>query len=181
MHKNLIIGIVAIVGIVAGILFFSLQSAPVDEQANQNAPVKQNDQAAVVPGADSSNANIAVSEKPNTAKFEEYFDALYLAKIANNEVLNYSAIPQASLSFVVGRDQFCTVVEPKKIISAGTYASAIYNVNTKTYVKPKTVFPGTFDPMLNAGCGSIPAQVGKYEYKAYLGNTLVMVLPFEIK
>jgi len=132
------------------------------------------------PTANGNQSTYAGSEQPNNAKFDEYLRSVYLGKLPVGQDLGPGIVPQVTLVFQEG-DQFCTVLEPKKTIGAGAYASAIYDLNAKEYIKPKVAFPGSFDLGTNVGCGDIPVPAGKYEYKAYLNNTLVAVIPFEVK
>jgi len=117
----------------------------------------------------------------DTLKYDEYFRSIYLGKIANGQEVGYGAVPEITGVFTKGKDQYCTIVEVKKEIPQGTYASAIYDVNSKTYFKQKTAFQGVFDLGTNAGCGSIPVPAGKYEYRSYLDDVLIFVFPFEVR
>jgi hypothetical protein len=119
-------------------------------------------------------------EKVDSVKFEENFRSIYLGKIAASEQFAPQTVPTIAFSFETGKDQYCTVLEAKKIISAGSYASAICKSNSDECVKPKTAFSGSFSEGTTAGCGVLPATAGTYEYRAYLDDVLVSVIPFEI-
>lgn len=169
MKKNILIVVIIIAVVALGVaIYFSLPKTSGTGTENENTP--SNNQGTYVP-----------SEKSDTAKFDEYFKSIYLGKLKIGEQPGAGVVPQVSLVFTKGKDQYCTVLELKKALAAGAYSSAIYNLDSKTYIKPKTSFPGKFELGTNVGCGSLPAGAGRYEYKAYLGNTLITVVPFEIK
>jgi len=172
MKKFLVLLVVAVVVLAAIVYFSGLFGKKEAVAPTGGEPTSAEDNAP--------SGITSLSEQPNIGKFNEYFKTLYLGKIPAGQELGAGVVPQITLVFKEG-DQFCTVLEAKKTIPAGAYASALYDIDSKTYVKEKMVFPEEFPIGASAGCGELPAPAGKYEYKAYLNDVPVMVLPFEIK
>lgn len=123
----------------------------------------------------------APSEQADTAIFDSYFKSIYLGKLPIGQEPGYAAVPQVTALFIKGQDQYCTVLEARKVISEGTYASAIYDLDSNEYAKQKMAFPGSFPLGGSMGCGDIPFSAGRYEYKAYINDALIFVFPFEIR
>lgn len=169
MSKKIMIAAGAIILVAVGGYF--LMNGRQDKEKNESADTLP----------EQANGLYAPSEQANETKFNEYFKSIYLGKIAVGEKLGYEAVPQVTAAFEKGKDQYCTVLEAKKAIPEGSYASAIYDLNSKKYAKQKTTFPGSFPAGTNAGCGDIPFSAGIYEYKAYINDVLVSVFPFEIR
>lgn len=121
------------------------------------------------------------SEQPNSATAAEYLSDIYLGKMAIGKTIGDDGFPMKTNIFTVGTDQFCTMMTLKKMIPSGSAAIAIYDVVAKRDDQPKTVFPRALTVGGNGGCGSLTQSTGKYEYKLYVDDVLVSVLPFEVK
>lgn len=169
MNNKIIIGVVVVVLIIAGAMYFLIAGRSGNLALNQGQLPSSSDQQYVP------------SEQPNKAKFDEYLRSIYMAKLPIGQELGAGIVPSMSVLFKIGTDQFCTALEINKLIPVGAYASAVYNLDSKTYAKPKTTFPNQFNLGTNVGCGIIPYVAGRYEYKAYINDVLVEVIPFEIR
>lgn len=128
----------------------------------------------------------SLSEQPNKTVFSQYFTNIFIARLPVGAEFNPGKIIKTKI-FKVG-DQFCTSMDMKKQIPANTLSSAVYDVNTKQDVAPRGApFPQALGPKLgeskgnSIGCEPLERTVGKYEYKIYVNNDLVAVLPFEVK
>jgi hypothetical protein len=127
-----------------------------------------------------------LSEQPNQGKFNEYFIEAYLAKLpAGSEFDPFKIIK--TKTFTAG-EQFCISLTMKKQIPANTLSTAIYDVSARLDVQPRGgTFPQALGPVPggSAGptisCEPLMQSVGKYEYKVYMDDILVIVLPFEVK
>jgi len=122
-----------------------------------------------------------LSEQPNKSKFNEYFTEAYLGKLPlGRQVGPPDNIPTKTKIFT-SADLFCTAITMKKTIPAGSFASAIYDVASKSYIQAKTVFPQELKQGGTIGCETLAESAGKYEDKIYIDDVLVAVLPFEVK
>jgi hypothetical protein len=126
-----------------------------------------------------SEANKTLSEQPNTAKFNEYFKSIYLGKLPVGAKFDPFKVTRATV-FSAG-EQFCTSMEIKKEIPAGSIAGAVYDVVAKTDIRPRSAFPQKLATGGSMGCESLEYPTGKYEDKIYIDDVLVAVLPFEVK
>jgi len=73
-------------------------------------------------------------------------------------------------------------INMKKQVLANTFSSAVYDVDAKQEIQPRGgAFPQAMGPGNSTGCQSLDQSAGKYEYKFYLNDDLVAVLPFEVK
>lgn len=126
-------------------------------------------------------SSVQPSEKPNTAKFNEYFSDFYLGKMDIGKMIGTDGFPTKTSTFTTGVDLFCTMMSIKKDIPAGLVGNAIYDVNAKTYVQPRATFPGVLAAGGSGGCGSLDQSKGTYEDRIYIDDVLVAVLPFEVK
>ncbi len=129
--------------------------------------------------AESSENNL--SEQPNKAKYDEYLSDIYLGKMAIGKKIGTDGFPAKTNVFTSGVDQFCTMMNLKKTILSGGIATAVYDVVAKQDSQLKTVFPVELKAGGSGGCGSLDQSAGKYEYKLYIDDVLVSVLPFEVK
>jgi len=127
-----------------------------------------------------------LSEQPDQSKFGEYFTNIFIAKLPAGAEFDPQAIIKTKV-FSAG-EQFCTSMDMKKQIPANTLSSAVYDVNARQDVSPRgAAFPQALGPnsgesMGNSiGCAPLEQNVGKYEYKIYINESLVAVLPFEVK
>jgi len=120
-----------------------------------------------------------LSEPPNKAKFDGYFTGASLGKLAGNQEFNPSKVVMTSVFSVT--DQFCTSLDIKKEIPSGKLGGAVYDVNSKNYVTPKSPFPVLLKAGNTIGCEPLEYPVGKYEQKLYVDDVLAIVLPFEVR
>lgn len=121
-----------------------------------------------------------LSEQPDTALYKQYFTDFYLAKLPKGVNAGPENVPEKTSVFTA-EDQFCTVMEVIKDIPAGKISNAVYDVNAKTNLVEKTVFPMELKKSNYMGNEELKYPTGKYEYRIYIDDTLVAVLPFEVK
>ena len=127
-----------------------------------------------------------LSEQPDKAKYDEYFTEFYLGKAPRGQ-----QIPQIhpgspglikTAVFIASEDEFCVVGTVKKAIPSGSFYIAVYDTVAKKDFVFKTV---KFPEGLNVGSfgwvdDPINFPTGKYEYKVYIDDVLVAVVPFEV-
>ena len=133
-----------------------------------------------------------LSEQPNKAKYDEYFSDFYLGKLPRGtqfgpglggKWFNPDNMPVKTAVFIASEDEFCLVGTVIKGIPSGSFYIAVYDTVAKKDSIPKT----TFLPVdLNAGDfgnadDPIIFSTGKYEYKLYIDDVLVVVIPFEVR
>ena len=121
-----------------------------------------------------------LSEQPDKAKYDEYFTEFYLGKLPKGTDANPSNIPVKTTVFT-SEDQFCTVWTQKKDIPAGSFSGAVYDTVAKKDFEPKTAFPMAVNSGGHMGSQPLTYPPGKYEYKLYVDDTLVVVISFEVK
>ncbi len=145
-------------------------------------------------GANQNNPSLPsqqLSEQPDQATFNAYFSDVFLAKLPGGVTFGSDAENRANavktsvFNFTAG-DSFCTSFDVIKSIPEHSWANAIYDTNAKSY--PIPVYPQQALATGNTiGCESLligqneSIPVGNYEYKAYVNNILVIVLPFEVR
>jgi hypothetical protein len=141
---------------------------------------KSGDQPENTSQAPAASSDEELSEQPNQEKFNEYFTEAYLAKLpAGAEFNPWQTIKTKTFS---AGEQFCTILTMKKQIPANTLSSVIYDINVKQDTQPRGgPFPQALGPGGSTGCEPLSQPTGKYEYKIYLNDVLVIVLPFEVK
>jgi hypothetical protein len=120
-----------------------------------------------------------ISEQPNMDVFNEYFSYASLGKLGSNEEFNPINVQKTKL--FSSTDQFCMYLDIKKIVPANQLGIAVYNTETKEYTKTVGYFPQELKSGNTIGCEPMQYPAGKYEQKFYIGNDLVIVLPFEVK
>ncbi|MCL4377109.1 MAG: hypothetical protein M1409_01815 [Actinobacteria bacterium] len=120
-----------------------------------------------------------LSEQPNKAKYDEYFTDFYLGKLPKGTDANPSNVPVKTTVFT-SEDQFCSVWTQKKDIPAGSFSGAIYDTVAKKDFQPKTVFGMAITAGGHMGSQPLTCPPGKYEYKLYIDDVLVAVIPFEV-
>lgn len=124
-------------------------------------------------------ATVPLSEEPLVTKYDEYFSELYLGKLPKDAEFDPTKV---SRSTVFGEgEQFCTVMTLTQQVPSGSFASAVYDVNAKQNVQPKSSFPQKLGPGGVTGCSSLEWSKGAYEQKVYIDDILVAVMPFEVK
>ncbi|MCL5073895.1 MAG: hypothetical protein M1308_23840 [Actinobacteria bacterium] len=121
-----------------------------------------------------------LSEQPDKAKFNEYFTEFYLGKLPKGTDANPSNVPIKTTVFT-SEDQFCSVWTQKKDIPAGSLSGAIYDIVAQKDFEPKTAFNMAISAGGHMGSQPLSYPPGKYEYKLYIDDVLVAVLPFEVK
>ena len=121
-----------------------------------------------------------LSEQPDKAKYDEYFTEFYLGKLPLGTDASPSNVPVETTVFT-SEDQFCSVWTQKKDIPAGSFSGAIYDTVAKKDFKPKTAFPMAIDAGGHMGSEPLEYPPGKYEYKIYIDDVLVIVIPFEVR
>jgi hypothetical protein len=85
--------------------------------------------------------------------------------------------------FIASEDKFCAVGTVKKGGISSFYV-AVYDTVAKKDFAPKTVkVPEGSEPSGDFGWSEDPIEypAGKYEYKLYIDDTLVAVVPFEVR
>ena len=126
-------------------------------------------------------STLQLSEQPNKAKFDEYFTEFYLAKLPLGTELSASNLPVKTAVFTVSKDQFASVMSVKKDIPAGSMSGAIYDTVAKKDFEPKTAFPMALKASNYTGSQPLKYPPGKYEYKVYVDDVLVVNIPFEVR
>ena len=118
------------------------------------------------------------SEKPNQAIFKEYFSVLRLGTVKEWPKEGPPPFQETNI-FKLG-EQICLDATVLKDVSP---QAEIYNPYEEVVVVPRMAGGPGFRKGGNIGCSSMPSELSagkKYEYKIYVGNTLVAVLPFEV-
>ena len=122
-----------------------------------------------------------LSEQPDKAKYDEYFTEFYLAKLPLGTEMSASNPPVKTAVFITSKDQFASVMSVKKDIPAGSIAGAVYDTVAKKDFEPKTAFPMALKASNYASTQPLKYPPGKYEYKVYIDDVLVVVIPFEVR
>lgn len=165
-----VIFVLVLVIVAGGFFVLGGNKAKVEPESGEQIVVNQ-------PAA--ANNNEPLSEQPDKAKFSEYLTSAALAKLPAGVEFSPFAIIKTKV-FSAG-EKFCTSLEIKKTIPAGSIATAVYDVNAKDDVRPKSSFPQTVKTGGSVGCEDLQQPVGRYEYKIYLDDVLAAILPFEVK
>ncbi len=121
-----------------------------------------------------------LSEQPDKAKYDEYFSDFYLGKLPSGTDANPSNVPVKTTVFT-SKDQFCSVWTQKKDIPAGSFSGAVYDTVAQKDFEPKTAFPMVINAGGHMGSQPLTYPPGKYEYKLYIDDVLVVVIPFEVR
>jgi len=122
-----------------------------------------------------------LSEQPNKAKYDEYFTEFYLFKLPIGTEMGASNPPVKTAVFITSEDLFGSVMSVIKDIPAGSIAGAVYDTAAKKDFEPKTAFPMALKASNYAGTQPLKYPPGKYEYKVYIDDVLVVVIPFEVR
>lgn len=122
-----------------------------------------------------------LSERPNKAKYDEYFSDIYLGKMNIGKVIGTDGFPLKTSVFTKGVDLFCLMMTIKKIIPAGHVGDAIYDATAKKVIQPRSFFPMELAMGGSGGCSKLDQPAGKCEKQIYIDDVLVAVLPFEVK
>ena len=132
-----------------------------------------------------------LSEQPDKAKYDEYFTDFYLGKLPRGQQFgpylggkqfDPDNMPVKTAVFIASEDEFCGVATLKKDIPLGSFYISIYDAGAKKDAVTKALFSQD----LNAGDfgwadDPIGFPAGKYEYKLYIDDVLVVVAPFEVR
>ena len=132
-----------------------------------------------------------LSEQPDKAKYDEYFTDFYLGKLPRGQQFgpylggkqfDPDNMPVKTAVFIASEDEFCGVATLKKDIPLGSFYISIYDAGAKKDAVTKALF----SQGLNAGDfgwadDPINFPPGKYEYKLYIDDVLVVVIPFEVR
>jgi hypothetical protein len=168
--KNFLIVFIVILIIVVAVLAFLLLS----KDNNSGYPNNYEPSPSATMEVDKN-----ISEQPNMSIFNEYFSYASLGKLGGNEEFNPANVQKTNLFSLT--DQTCMSLDIKKTIPANQLGIAVYNTETKEYTRAKGYFPQELKFGNTIGCEPMQYSVGKYEQKFYIGNDLVIVLPFEVK
>ena len=118
------------------------------------------------------------SEKPDQVMFNEYFTRLRLGTVTEWPKEGPPPFQETNI-FKLG-DQLCLDATVLKDVSP---EGEIYNPYEEVVVVPRMAGGPGLKKGGNIGCSSMPPELSagkKYEYKIYVGDTLVAVLPFEV-
>lgn len=168
MKKSVLYVIIAVLAVAVAGLAFLLWQGQTERVDNVVVPQKE------TPATD-----VTYSEQPDAATFAEYFSRGYLAKLTEGQAFD----PRKIIRTMVFEqtDQFCTSLDIRKTIAAGTLSLAVYDVTNKEEINPRSVFPQELKQGNSVGCEGLDLPAGKYEQKIYVDDKLALVLPFEVK
>lgn len=175
LYAIIIILVVIIIGVTVFFVLKNQAGSKTNESATPTTPATTHTTPAIT-----STPTTSLSEQPDTAKFNEYFTEAYLSKLAIGEQIGPGNSTKTTV-FDLTKDQFCNNFTSKKDIPSGVMAGAIYDVTNKTYIQEKAAYPMEFKQGGTSGCEPESWSAGQYEYKIYVSDILVAVLPFEIK
>lgn len=150
-------------------------SAPVATTASTQTPQPSPTAASTVA------ASAALSEQPDRAKFAEYLSDAYLGSMPVGKRIGVDGFPAPTTVFHAGSDQLCLMTQVKKSIRAGGVANSVYDAAARVDVQPRMVAPSEWPVGGSGSCGTLPGSAGKYEYKLYIENVVVAVLPFDVR
>ena len=133
-----------------------------------------------------------LSEQPDKTKYDEYFTDFYLGKLPRGtqfgpglggKWFDPDNMPVKTAVFIASEDEFCFVGTVIKGIPSGSFYVGIYDTAAKKDLISKTV---GLPMALNVGDfgnaeDPIGFPTGKYEYKIYIDDALVIVIPFEVR
>jgi len=120
-----------------------------------------------------------LSEQSDKEKFNEYFNKISSAKLPFVEKPNISDLTPTN-SFTTA-DLFCVTANMKKTVLSDKLSYAIYDKDANEYKKPKDSFRVDLLIGDNLNCEVLESfRVGEYEYKLYIEDVLVAVLPFRV-
>jgi len=172
-NKVLYIIIVLLILVIAcGAIYFLNKSVPKIETNNQPNLYDQEQ---------TSPATEELSEEPDKAKAAEYISEIHLGKMPEGKEVGKDGFPTKANIFIEGEDQLCTEMTLKKTIPAGSLSVAVYDKGAGNDYMLKTIFPMELKFGGTSGCSTLDQPPGRYEYKLYIDDILVSVLPFEVK
>jgi|GEM_PF-1565729 len=124
----------------------------------------------------------APSEVVNQALFNEFISDISLGSMPEGQTTIDPAnglVPTETSEFST-TGQFCVMTTTKKEVSSSRLGAAIYNVITETYPMPKAVDPHGLPQGGSISCISNDFTSGEYEFKLYIDDIPVAVLPFTV-
>jgi len=117
----------------------------------------------------------ALSEQPDKATFEKYFSEMGLGRLPTDGKLPFDIQKNVTV-FSLGDNLYLYGTVTQEVQISARY----YNVTTKEHVAagapPVPLKPGGF-----ASGEIVNLTSGKYEYKVYVGDTLVAIFTFEVR
>ena len=125
----------------------------------------------------------APSEIPNQTLFNEYISDISLGSMPEGQTTidpSQGLVPTETTEFTT-TGQFCVMTTTKKAITSSHLEAAIYNVTTETYPMPKAVDPHGLSQGGSISCISNDFTPGEYEFKLYVDDVPVAVLPFTVE
>lgn len=119
--------------------------------------------------------SIGTSEKPDSEVFEKYFLDIGLGKISSDG--KFPEDIQQNVYIFSSNEQICLY---GNITKEATISTAIFSLETNDFIIGKQEIPQPLKKGGFASCGRLNIPDGRYEYKVYIEDILVAVLPFEI-
>jgi len=177
-NKHKLAILITALTIVGGIYAFRDGKIKVTQEQT-TPPQNQDIEFNLIKREDKEIAQGTLPEEPNKDKFNEYFSEARLAKIPAGEELD--PLKTVNTGLFSPKDQFCTFLNVKKTIPANRLSWTFYDVNSKKDITEKNIAPVEITAENNFGCTNLTYPAGKYEQRIYVDNTLVAILPFEIK
>lgn len=114
-------------------------------------------------------------------KFDQYFSNIELAKLPTGQKISDTNQPVATDVFTP-KDQFCVNMTALKNIPTTSLSVETGNTATGKIAVAKANYP---QPIItnnsNIGCNNLILAAGSYQYKIYIDNTLVSILPFTVQ
>lgn len=181
--------IVAVAAITAGIVGWMLakkSQVPVQQTTITQPPTPAAQTQPTAPVAEPKTEPVVqLSEQPNTAEFNKYFSEISLGKmpIGSKQISPPDNVPTKTNVFSNKTDQFCVAMTMIKTIPVNVAAAGVYDVTAKSFAASdsKSKIPRALTQGGSIGCESLALPIGKYEYKMYVNDILVSVIPFEVK
>lgn len=127
-----------------------------------------------------STPQVTTSERPNKTKFNEFFTAFSMAKLAAGQSIAPPDVVPVNTNTFYATDQLCANMTIKKAIAANSLSTAFYDVVSKQNVHSQVSFPQALPTGGTSGCSPMDLMAGKYEYKVYIDNVLVVDTPFTV-
>ncbi|MBI2165934.1 MAG: hypothetical protein HYU29_05975 [Chloroflexi bacterium] len=120
-----------------------------------------------------------LSKQPDRATFAIYFKKISLAELPIGAQAGPGSCPTYTSTFT-GSRQMCVIFEVIKLPAQVT--EAIYDTQRQEYVRLKAeVTPPISGTGERIGCSPVTLPPGSYEYRAWVSDVLVAVLPFEVR
>ncbi|MFC1789550.1 hypothetical protein ACFLYY_01080 [Patescibacteria group bacterium] len=121
-----------------------------------------------------------LSEEIDQSKQAEYLEEeAYLAKLPIGAEMNSLNAVETGVFGLNG--QICIGFTLKKDVAPEMLATTLYDVSGKVEARVKSVYPSGLESGKRFGCEELRLSVGNYEYKVYIEDSLVKIIPFEVK